>query len=77
MNLSDPFKSVLSNATNLGAQLLQKEIDDHGNQQPATRPAEQQTVTAPAEPRMSKKTMLMIGGGVAAAVVLVLILKKK
>lgn len=72
------FNDLLKSTTNLGEQLLAKEIADHGKKEPASRPAEKQIVTQPEEPKMEKKTMYMIGGGIAVGVLaLVLILKKK
>ena len=74
----DTSKNILNSATNLGTQLLQKEIADHGSKQPESRPEQKVIVQMPEQKKMDKKTMIYIGAGVAAtALVLVLALKKK
>ena len=73
----DPFKNILSSATSLGTQLLQKEIADHGQKAPESRPDQKVIVQMPEAKKMDKKTMIYVGGGIAAALVIVLILKKK
>lgn len=74
----DPFKNILNSATSLGTQLLQKEIADHGQKAPESRPDQKVIVQMPEAKKMDKKTMIYVGGGaVAAVLVLALILKKK
>ena len=71
--------NLMKQGTDLGTAYLKKEIADHGNQQPATRPDTRALPAAKVEekPPMSMKTKFIIGGcALGAGVVLALVLKK-